>query len=92
MPEFAARLADFLESIASKARALSVDRANRAIVIAGLGLPIVVLVSIAVVFVFMTLHGALAVPLGDAAAFGILAGLFGLAGALVWSKRNKERS
>jgi hypothetical protein len=33
MPEFAAKLADFLESIAVKARALTVDRANRAIVI-----------------------------------------------------------
>ena len=92
MPEFATKLADFLESIAVKARALTVDRANRAIVIAGLGLPITVLVLLAVVFLFMTIHGALAVPLGDAAAFGIMAGLFAAAGALVWGRRNKEPS
>ena len=92
MPEFAAKLADFLESIAARARALTVDRANRAIVIAGLGLPITVLALLAVVFLFMTIHGALAVPLGDAAAFGILTGVFGLAGGLIWSRRSKEPS
>jgi protein-S-isoprenylcysteine O-methyltransferase Ste14 len=92
MPEFATKLADFLESITIRVRALTVDRANRAITMAGLIQPIIVLVLVAIVFLFMTIHGALAAPLGDAAGFGILAGLFVAGGMFAWRKRTKEAS
>ena len=90
MEEFPARFADLLESFAVKSRSLTVDRASKAITIASLVLPLLVLALMAVVFLFMTIHGALAIPLTDAGAYGVIAGLFGIGGALVWQKRTSE--
>ncbi len=90
MTDHADRLADFLETVATKVRALTVDRANKAIVVVSLGLPALILVVVAIVFLFMTIHEALAIPLGDAAGFGIVAGLFALGGLLAWKKRLEE--
>ncbi len=90
MTDYAERLADFLETIAGKVRALTVDKANKAIVVVSLGLPAAILVLVAVVFLFMTIHEALAIPLGDAAGFGIVAGLFAIGGLFAWRKRLEE--
>lgn len=90
MEDFPTRLADLLESTTTRVRALTVDRASRGITIAALALPLVVFALLAVVFLFMTLHAALAVPLTDAGAYGVIAGLFGLGGALLWRNRDKE--
>ena len=90
MDDFAARFADLLENFALKVRSLTVDRAAKAITILSLALPLSVLALMALVFLFMTLHGALAVPLTDAGAYGVLAGLFAAGGALAWRKRISE--
>lgn len=90
MSEYAARFADFLEAIATKVRSMTADRANRAITIVSLAIPIKVLALMGTVFLFMTIHGALAAPLGSAAAFGIIAGLFLVGGLLAWGKRTKD--
>ena len=39
---------------------------------------------------FMTIHEALAIPLGSAAAHAIIAGLFAIGGAFLWSKRDQQ--
>lgn len=87
MDEFAARFADLLENTATKIRRLTADRAATAVRGVALGLPAAVLGILAIVFLFMTIHGALAIPLGSGGAFGVLAGLFLLGGWLVWRKR-----
>lgn len=87
MDRFAARFADLLESTAGKVRSLTIDRAERSVRIVALALPAIVLGALTVVFLFMTIHGALAVPLGAAGAFGVVGGLFVAGGALLWSKR-----
>ncbi|MGH8875386.1 MAG: hypothetical protein ACRDVM_09085, partial [Acidimicrobiia bacterium] len=72
---------------AQRLRALTVDRVARIINIASLGLVVATLGVLAVVLLFMTIHGALAIPLGRAGAFGVLGGLFLVGGALLWRKR-----
>jgi protein-S-isoprenylcysteine O-methyltransferase Ste14 len=93
MEDLAPRFADLLESSAAKVRALTVDRARRGITIASLAVPALVLGLFAVVFLFMTIHSALAILVGQWIAYGIQAGLFALGGALLWTKRiSKEET
>lgn len=92
MEDFASRFADLLESTAVKARALTVDRAARVVRNVALAIPAAVLGLMAVVFLFMTLHRALAIPLGSAAAHAIIAGLFAVGAAFLWAKREAEES
>ncbi len=87
MEQLAPRFADLLESSAAKIRSLTVDRARRGITIASLAIPALVLGVFAVVFLFMTLHAALAILVGQWIAYAIEAGLFGVGGALIWTKR-----
>lgn len=90
MENFAERFADLLESTAIKARAMSIDRVSNGIRIVTLALPAVTLGLFAVVFLFMTIHAALAIPLGSAAAHAIIAGLFVVIALFVWSKREAQ--
>ncbi len=90
MENFATRFADLLESTAIKARALTVDRASNAIRIVTLVFPTIVFALLAIVFLFMTIHEALAIPLGSAAAHAIIAGLFAVGGAFLWAKRDPQ--
>ena len=90
MDDWPTRLADLLEAVATRVRALTVDRAAKAIKVVSLALPILVLVSVAVVFLFMTIHAVLAIPLGSAGAFGVIGGLFLVGGAFVWTRRTRS--
>jgi protein-S-isoprenylcysteine O-methyltransferase Ste14 len=87
MEDLAPRFAELLESSAAKVRALTVDRARRGITITSLAIPALVLGGFAVVFLFMTIHSALAILVGQWIAYAIEAGLFGVGGALLWTKR-----
>jgi hypothetical protein len=89
MEEFATQFADLLERTATRVRELTADRAANVIRIVSLGLPVLVLGVVAIVFLFMAIHGALAIPLGSAGAFGVMAGVFVVAGAFVWRKRRQ---
>ena len=91
MEDFPARLATFLEDIATRARAMTVDRIAKAVRLSTLGLIAAAFGLMAALFLFVTVFAALEISLGsDAAAWGVLAGLFLVAGALLWSKRSKD--
>ena len=79
MEDLATRFADLLESTALKVRSMTVDRARKGITIAALARPTVVVALFAV--------SALAIPLGQWGAYAVEAGLFLVAGTLVWAKR-----
>ncbi|MDX1449184.1 MAG: hypothetical protein R3246_08995 [Acidimicrobiia bacterium] len=89
MEDFPRRLAELLEAVATRVRALTVDRLARGVTMASLAIPILVLAILTVVFLFMTIHGALAIPLTPAGAWGVFAGLFLLGGAFAWRKRSE---
>lgn len=89
MDDFPAKLASFLEDIAGKARALTVDRAAKVVRVTSLGIMAAAFGLMAVVFLFLTVYGALEIPLGAWGAFAVLAGLFALVGAFMWGKRTR---
>lgn len=90
MEDFPRRLAELLETVTARVRALTVDRIARGVTMASMAIPIVVLAILTVVFLFMTIYGALAIPLTPAGAYGVIAGLFALGGALAWRKRSQD--
>lgn len=89
MEDFAARFADTLESLASRVRSLTVDRVSRAIRLATLGMTAATLALLATVFLALALFGALAIPLGNDGAFGVLGLVVLVAGIVAWVKRKK---
>ncbi len=91
MEDFPARLADFLESVATKVRAMTVDRVRRGVGIAAASLPLVVLALLGLVFLVLTIHRSLAIPLSPAGAFALEGGLIVVGGVLVWRMRNPKR-
>jgi hypothetical protein len=84
------RLAELLEMVATRIRSMTVDRIAKAITVTSLALPLTVFGGLAVVFLFLTIHKALAIPLTAAGAHGVLAGLFVIGGAFLWRKRHQE--
>ena len=89
MEEFPTRFADLLESVAARARALTTDRVRRWIRISSLGLVAVTLGMMAIVFVLLTIYGALAIPLGPDGAFAVLGAIALVAAIFLWTKRSK---
>jgi hypothetical protein len=90
--DLATRFADLLESTAQKVRSLTIDRARTGITIAALAIPALVFAVFAVVFLFITIHSALAIPLGQWGAYAVEAGVFLIAGVLIWVKRDPKES
>ncbi|MDF1596662.1 MAG: phage holin family protein [Acidimicrobiia bacterium] len=90
MDEFAIKFADFLENTTTKVREMTVDRISRVLKIAALGLVAATLGLIAVVYLFISIIRALAVPLSAAGAFAVVGGLFLAGGAFMWWKRTRE--
>ncbi|MEX0667623.1 MAG: hypothetical protein WD313_04775, partial [Acidimicrobiia bacterium] len=54
-----------------------------------LGIVAATLGMMAVVFMLLTIYGALAIPLGPDGAFGVLGAVVLVAGIVIWSKRSK---
>ncbi|MPZ51724.1 MAG: hypothetical protein GEU79_03155 [Acidimicrobiia bacterium] len=87
MEELAVRFAEFLEQIATRVRSLTVDRADRTIYVVGLGIVMALVGLVAIGFLVSAIFGALRILLTPAGAYGVLAGLFLIAGALFWLRR-----
>ena len=90
MDDLATKFADFLESTSTKVRGMTVDRVSRFLKIAALGLAAAALVLVAIVYLFISIIRALAVPLTAPGAFAVVGGLFVLGGAFMWWKRTQE--
>lgn len=91
MDEFAAGFADRLESIATKIRSMTVDRVDRILTIVAIGIVATVLALVALIFLTVALFRILANYTTVEGAYAILGGLFVIAGAFVWAKRNSEQ-
>ncbi|MGH8957855.1 MAG: hypothetical protein ACRDVK_04180 [Acidimicrobiia bacterium] len=89
MDDFPARFADFLEMVATRIRSLTVDRVNRWIRLSSLGMAAAMLGLVALVFLVLSIYGALAIPLGSDGAFGVLGLIVLIVGIILWSNRKK---
>ncbi|CAN5873238.1 hypothetical protein BH23ACT5_BH23ACT5_07150 [soil metagenome] len=90
MDDFPARLAELLESTATKVRALTVDRVANVIRVTTLGIIAATLALMAGIFLLLTAYRALEIPLGRGGALGVFGGLFAVGGALLWMTRTKD--
>lgn len=89
MEDFPTRFADLLESIASRVRGLTTDRVRNWIRVSSLGLVAATLGMMALVFLLLTMYGALAIPLGPDGAFGVLGAIALAAAVVLWTKRSR---
>lgn len=97
--DYPARIADFLEAVATRIRSMTVDKVARVITYVTLGLVAVTLVASAFVFFLVGLFriaGELTRKACDctqymAITYAIVGGLFLTLGALLWSKRVKRK-
>ena len=87
MENFSVRFADFLEHLAQRARALTVDRLAKGITMAAIGLGVAMLALVALIFLGVGLFRLLAMGVGETWAYTILGGLFMITGAFLWMKR-----
>lgn len=91
MRQYAVQFAAFLEQIALKVRAMTVDRVARLIRATGLGILVATLGFATVIFLVWALFGALEIPLTTAGAYGVLGGLFLGFGGFLWFTRSREK-
>ena len=89
MEEFAARFAEILEQIAIKVRSLTVDRIARGLRLTGLGIMAATLGLSALLFLFLTMFGALEIPLTTAGALAVIGVVLIGAGSYLWIKRTR---
>jgi hypothetical protein len=90
MHEYPSKFADLLEGLATKVRAMTVDRVARFIKIAGLGIVAAALGLTAVVFLVWTIFGALEIPLTTAGAFAVFGVILVVGGGILWFKRSRN--
>lgn len=87
MDDFPAQIADFLESIATRVRSLTVERLAGWARWTAVGVVLAMLGFLMVVFLIIALFRLLAGVVGVEAAYGILGGLFIVIGIVLWTKR-----
>jgi hypothetical protein len=90
MQEYATKFADFLEQVATRVRAMTVDRVARAIKLSGLGIVAAVLGLTSLVFLVWTIFGALEIPLTTAGAFAVFGVVLVVAGGFLWFTRSRD--
>lgn len=90
MQDYPARLADFLEQLATKVKAMTVDRIANVIKLTGLGILAGALGLTAMIFLVWTIFGALEIPLTTAGAFAVFGVVLAVAGGILWFKRSRH--
>lgn len=86
--DYPAQIAAFLEETANKIRSVSVDRLRKVATWTAVGMVVAMLALVLVIFLLVGLFRILAELTTVEIAYLILGGIFLIAGALLWSKRN----
>ncbi|MDA2978902.1 MAG: hypothetical protein O3B42_03950 [Actinomycetota bacterium] len=81
------RIADLLEMIATKVRALTVDRAAAAITWIAVSIMLVVALSMALFWLLVGIFRALGALMGTETAYAVVGAVLILAGAVIWMRR-----
>lgn len=98
MEDFPTRIADLLESVATRIRALTVDKVARVITFVTLGFVAFILVTMSFVFLLVGIFRMVEELIFKACdcqaameiSYASVGGLFLLVGALLWSRRTKN--
>jgi hypothetical protein len=86
-PPLSARVADLLESVATRIREMTVDRAATGITAAAIGIIAVFAGFMAVFWLLVGIFRILGTLMGTELAYAVVGLLLILAGALIWSRR-----
>ncbi|MDH3606799.1 MAG: hypothetical protein OER12_07370 [Acidimicrobiia bacterium] len=89
MDDFPTKLADLLEGVAAKARALTVDRLAQWSKMAALGMVAAALGSLAALFLIIGLFRLISSVIGVTPTYAAIGGIFLVAGVFLWLKRTK---
>jgi uncharacterized membrane protein HdeD (DUF308 family) len=89
MDNFPIKLADMLEAVAAKARALTGDRVAQGTKMVALGVVVAALGLLALLFVIIGLFRLISSQIGVTPTYAVLAGIFLVIGAFLWVKRTK---
>lgn len=92
MDDFPAKIANVLEAIALRIRAMTVDRVRMVAKWAGLSLVLAVLALLLVLFLSIGVFRLLGELIGVRTAYAAFGGLFLVAGAFLWSRRTPTTS
>ena len=87
MEELATRFAEILEQVAIKVRSLTVEPVARFLRLAGLGILVATLGFSALLFLSLSIFGALEIPLTTAGAFAVIGIVLVGTGTYLWIKR-----
>ncbi len=86
-PPLSSRVADLLETIAHRARELTVDRAATGITWVAVGLVLLVAGAIAVFWLLIGIFRAAGALIGVEEAYAVVGLILLVAGAFIWSRR-----
>ncbi|MGI9610628.1 MAG: hypothetical protein ACR2NL_10090 [Acidimicrobiia bacterium] len=89
MEDFPVKLADLLESVAGKVRALTVDRVAQWTKMLALGMVAATLGFLAILFLIIGLFRLLSSVIGVTPTYAVLGGIFLVAGAFLWIMRTR---
>lgn len=89
MDDFPVKLADLLESVAGRARALTVDRVAQWTKMAALGFVAVSLGGLAMIFLGIGLFRLLSTVVDVTTTYAVLAGLLLVGGLFLWIMRTR---
>jgi hypothetical protein len=89
-PDFPVKIADSLESVAMKARSLTVDKAESVGKWAAAGTVLAFIALMAVIFLLIGVSRILGEAVGTEVAYAIIGGLFLVAALLVWRMRDPK--
>jgi high-affinity Fe2+/Pb2+ permease len=84
---YPAKIADFLEQIATRIRSLTVDRASLAVTWTAIGLVVATLAVLAVIWLLVGFFRALGTLIGQELAYAVVGGILLLVGVFLWMKR-----
>jgi len=98
--DFPTRIADLLESLTTRIRAMTVDRVAKVVTFVTLGMVAITLVMVTFVFFLIGLFRIVEELIFKACdcsqameiSYGTVGGLFVLTGALLWSRRSRTKS
>jgi len=85
--DYPAKIADFLEAVATRIRAMTVDRASVAVTWAAIGIVAATAAVLALIWFLIGFFRALGTLIGQELAYAVVGGILLIAGVLVWVKR-----
>lgn len=88
--DYPAKIADYLEQIATKIRSMTVDRIAVGVTWAAIGIVMAAIALLAIIWLLVAFFRALGTLIGQELAYAVVGGILLLVGVFVWMKRHPD--